>query len=61
MNAPKLPIYQDRWWRILSVSFVMYVQSYIDRTNIAMTIPAKRVVFMRASLLALAIRTPERR
>ncbi len=61
MNAPKLPIYQDRWWRILRVSFVMYVLSYIDRTNIAMTIPAKRVVFMRASLLALAIRTPERR
>lgn len=61
MNAPKLPIYQDRWWRILSVSFVMYVLSYIDRTNIAMTIPAKRVVFMRASLLAFAIRTPERR
>ena len=36
----KLPIFKDRWWRILGVSFVMYVLSYIDRTNIAMAIPA---------------------
>ena len=38
MTAPKLPIYQDRWWRIPGVSFVMYVLSYIDRTNIALAI-----------------------
>jgi MFS family permease len=33
---------QDRWWRILGVSFVMYVLSFIDRTNISMAIPAMR-------------------
>jgi len=38
----KLPIYQDRWWRILGVAFTMYVLSFIDRTNIAMAIPAMR-------------------
>ncbi|HTR87408.1 MAG TPA: MFS transporter [Reyranella sp.] len=34
--------HRNRWWRILGVSFVMYVLSYIDRTNIAMAIPAMR-------------------
>lgn len=33
---------QNRWLRILGVSFVMYVLSYIDRTNIAMAMPALR-------------------
>ena len=42
MTPAKLPLYQDRWWRILGVSFVMYVLSFIDRTNIAMAIPAMR-------------------
>jgi MFS family permease len=37
-----LPIWRDRWWRILGVSFVMYVLSFIDRTNIAMAIPSMR-------------------
>jgi hypothetical protein len=38
----KLPIHQDRWWRILDVSFVMYVLSYIDRTNIVPAQPRNR-------------------
>src|ERR1700722_16386480 len=42
MTRRSLPLYQDRWWRILGVSFVMYVLSFIDRTNIAMAIPAMR-------------------
>ena len=42
MTTIRLPIYQDRWWRILGVSFVMYVLSFIDRTNIAMAIPSMR-------------------
>ena len=33
---------QNRWFRILGVSFIMYVLSYIDRTNIAMAIPSMR-------------------
>ena len=33
---------QSRWMRILGVAFVMYVLSYIDRTNIAMAIPSMR-------------------
>jgi MFS family permease len=33
---------RSRWTRILGVAFVMYVLSYIDRTNIAMAIPAMR-------------------
>jgi len=33
---------RNRWIRILGVAFVMYVLSYIDRTNIAMAIPAMR-------------------
>jgi MFS family permease len=42
MMRTKLPLHQDRWWRILGVAFVMYVLSFIDRTNIAMAIPAMR-------------------
>jgi MFS family permease len=34
--------HRNRWVRILGVSFVMYVLSYVDRTNIAMAIPAMR-------------------
>ena len=34
--------HRNRWLRILGVAFVMYVLSYIDRTNIAMAIPAMR-------------------
>ena len=33
---------RSRWVRILGVAFVMYVLSFIDRTNIAMAIPAMR-------------------
>src|ERR1700733_8563086 len=33
---------RSRWMRILGVAFVMYVLSYIDRTNIAMAIRAMR-------------------
>ena len=36
----KLAPHRSRWVRILGVAFVMYVLSYIDRTNIAMAIPA---------------------
>ncbi len=43
MAAPaRLAPHRNRWLRILGVSFVMYVLSYIDRTNIAMAIPAMR-------------------
>ena len=31
---------EQRWLRILSVSFVMYTISYIDRTNVSMALPA---------------------
>jgi|SRR5215469_5665018 len=31
---------EQRWLRILSVSFVMYTISYIDRTNVSMGLPA---------------------
>jgi sugar phosphate permease len=34
--------HRNRWVRILGVAFVMYVLSFIDRTNIAMAIPAMR-------------------
>jgi len=33
---------RNRWFRILGVAFVMYVLSYMDRTNIAMAIPSMR-------------------
>ena len=33
---------RSRWIRVLGVAFVMYVLSFIDRTNIAMAIPAMR-------------------
>lgn len=33
---------KSRWMRILGVAFVMYLLSYIDRTNIAMAIPSIR-------------------
>jgi MFS family permease len=42
MVPQNLSITQNRWWRILGVSFVMYVLSYIDRTNIAMAVPDLR-------------------
>ena len=32
----------NRWTRILGVAFIMYVLSFVDRTNIAMAIPAMR-------------------
>lgn len=31
---------EQRWLRILSISFVMYTISYIDRTNVSMALPA---------------------
>ena len=34
--------HRNRWVRILGVAFVLYVLSFIDRTNIAMAIPALR-------------------
>jgi sugar phosphate permease len=43
LAAPARPApHRNRWLRILGVAFVMYVLSYIDRTNIAMAIPAMR-------------------
>ena len=36
------PPWRNRWFRILGVAFVMYVLSYMDRTNIAMAIPSMR-------------------
>ncbi len=40
--ASRLAPHRNRWVRILGVAFVMYVLSFIDRTNIAMAIPALR-------------------
>jgi MFS family permease len=37
-----LALHRNRWMRILGVAFVMYVLSFIDRTNIAMAIPDMR-------------------
>ncbi len=37
-----LPLWQNRWVRILIVALLMYIISMIDRTNIAMAIPAMR-------------------
>jgi MFS family permease len=34
--------HRNRWLRILGVAFIMYVLSFIDRTNIAMATPALR-------------------
>ena len=42
VTRPHLKITQNRWYRILGVAFVMYVLSFIDRTNIAMAIPSLR-------------------
>ena len=42
MASRALAPHRKRWIRILGVSFIMYVLSYIDRTNIAMAIPAMR-------------------
>lgn len=42
VTMQRIGLAQNRWFRILGVSFVMYVMSYIDRTNIAMAIPAMR-------------------
>jgi sugar phosphate permease len=41
-TTARLAPHRNRWLRILGVSFVMYVLSYIDRTNIAMATPAMR-------------------
>jgi sugar phosphate permease len=42
----------SRWMRILGVAFVMYVLSYVDRTNIAMAIPSmhEELSFSAASI-----------
>lgn len=37
-----LPVWQNRWMRILVVALLMYIISMIDRTNISMAIPAMR-------------------
>jgi sugar phosphate permease len=47
--------HRNRWLRILGVSFVMYVLSYIDRTNIAMATPAMRAELgISASVIGFA-------
>jgi sugar phosphate permease len=47
--------HRNRWLRILGVAFVMYVLSFIDRTNIAMAIPALRSeLHMGASAIGFA-------
>jgi MFS family permease len=40
--AARTGITRNRWTRILGVAFIMYVLSFVDRTNIAMAIPAMR-------------------
>lgn len=42
VKATSLAPHRNRWTRILGVAFIMYVLSFIDRTNIAMAIPAMR-------------------
>ena len=42
MEVSSFAPHRNRWLRILGVAFVMYVLSVIDRTNIAMAIPALR-------------------
>jgi MFS family permease len=55
MQAEKLPITQNRWWRILGVCFVMYVLSFVDRTNLAMAIPSLRAeMHMSATAIGAA-------
>lgn len=49
-----MPITQDRWWRILGVAFIMYVLSFIDRTNLAMAVPAMRADLHMSAFGALA-------
>ncbi len=41
-GSTRIAPHRNRWLRILGVSFIMYVLSYIDRTNIAMATPAMR-------------------
>ena len=41
-TAARTAITRNRWTRILGVAFIMYVLSFVDRTNIAMAIPAMR-------------------
>jgi len=53
--AGPTPFLRNRWFRILGVSFVMYVLSYMDRTNIAMAIPAmQRELGLTPSAMGLA-------
>lgn len=41
-DATRRGLTQNRWVRILGVSFVMYVLSHVDRTNLAMAVPYVR-------------------
>jgi sugar phosphate permease len=51
----RLTPHRNRWLRILGVAFVMYVLSFIDRTNIAMALPALRSEFgISASAIGFA-------
>jgi sugar phosphate permease len=51
----RLAPHRNRWLRILGVAFVMYVLSFIDRTNIAMALPALRSEFgISASAIGFA-------
>ena len=56
MTVPaRLAPHRNRWLRILGVAFVMYVLSFIDRTNIAMALPALRSEFgISASAIGFA-------
>lgn len=55
MATATLAPHRNRWVRILGVAFVMYVLSFIDRTNIAMAIPAMRSeLHMSASAIGFA-------
>jgi sugar phosphate permease len=53
--SARLAPHRNRWLRILGVAFVMYVLSFIDRTNIAMALPALRSEFgISASAIGFA-------
>ncbi len=53
-----IALHRNRWVRILGVAFIMYVLSFIDRTNIAMAIPALRSeLHMTASAIGFATST----
>ncbi len=54
-NEQGVSVVSNRWFRILGVSFVMYVLAYIDRSNMAMAIsPMRSELGMSAAAIGFA-------